>query len=223
MSMKFRSSFTLLAIVLSLLVAPAAFAQTETHRVTITNITANQIIGPPVLVSHNFAARVYRVGTTASPGLAAVAEDADSSGLVASLEANPNVLDVVTGTGPIPPGQSVTLEIETSSAYPRFSAVGMLVTTNDAFFGVDSFILNGGAWRKTIQAPAYDAGSEANNEDCDFIPGPPCGNPFVRDTAGAEGFVHVHPGVYGVGDLAPVGYNWLNPSVSIVTARVSSN
>ena len=29
---------------------------------------------------------------------------------------------------------------------------------------------------------AWDAGTEFNNELCGFIPGPPCGNPLIRDT-----------------------------------------
>lgn len=209
-------------LLLLALAVPAAAQDAELHRVTMTNVTANQIIGPPVLASHSFGARIFRVGTRPSADLAAVAEDADSTGLVATLQADPRVLDIATGTGPILPGQSATFDIMLDASHPRLSAVGMLVTTNDAFFGLDSFITYGGDWRKVRSVPAYDAGSEANNEDCDFIPGPPCGNPGVRATAGAEGFVHVHPGIYGVGDLAPSGDIWLNPSVTITTVRLDN-
>ena len=67
----------------------------------------------------------------------------------------------------------------------------------------------------SFRSPAYDAGSESNNEDCDFIPGPPCDNPLVRDTANAEGYVHVHAGIHGVGDLVPATHDWRNPVAAI--------
>ncbi len=217
-----RSRFFSTLFLILLLATPALAQEFETHLIRITNITPTQILGPPVVVSHAVNTRIFRVGDPASPELAAVAEDADSAGLVAALAADPRVLDIATGAGPILPGQSMEFEVRTSSAYPRLSAVGMLVTTNDAFFGVDGFALHGGFWRKGISAPAFDAGSEANNESCDFIPGPPCGNPFVRDTDDAEGFVHVHPGIFGIADLSTPGHTWLNPTVQITTIRLAN-
>ncbi len=217
-----RSRFVSALFLLLLFATPVLAQEFETHRIRITNITPTQIIGPPVIASHALTTRIFRVGNAATPEVAAVAEDADSSGLVAALQANVQVLDIATGTGPIMPGQSIELEVRTSSDYPRLSAVGMLVTTNDAFFGVDGFALHGGFWRKSIAAPAYDAGSEANNESCDFIPGPPCGSPGVRATDGAEGFIHVHPGIFGIGDLSTAGYTWLNPTVRITTVRIAN-
>ena len=68
--------------------------------------------------------------------------------------------------------------------------------------------------------PAYDAGTENNNEMCRFIPGPPCGNRGVRDTAGAEGYVHVHRGVHGGADLDPALFDWRNPVAKIVITKL---
>ena len=96
----------------------------------------------------------------------------------------------------------------------RLSALGMLVTTNDTFFGLDSVRVRGG-WA-TFYAPAYDAGSENNTQRCAHIPGPPCGNPFVRVTGGAEGFVHISPGIVRKGQLTPRLHGWDNPVVKVV-------
>ena len=100
------------------------------------------------------------------------------------------------------------------------SLVGMLATTNDAFYA-----LNGVAGPRqgtvTYYSVAWDAGSEANNEDCRVIPGPPCGKFFVRATDGAEGFVHVHSGIHGVRDLVPANHDWRNPVAKITIRRLS--
>ena len=90
----------------------------------------------------------------------------------------------------------------------------MLATTNDAFFGIQGVKVQ----KKqvmTVGAIAYDAGSETNSESCSTIPGPPCGNPFLRDTADAEGYIHVHSGIHGTGDLDPETYDWRNPVAQI--------
>jgi hypothetical protein len=71
---------------------------------------------------------------------------------------------------------------------------------------------------KTFAADPYDAGSEANSEFCEFIPGPPCENPGVRDTANAEGYVHIHAGIHGIGDLDASMFDWHNP-VAEITIR----
>lgn len=102
----------------------------------------------------------------------------------------------------------------------------MLVSTNDAFVGLDRYTLPSGfsaAFSATsVDVPAYDAGSEANTESCDHIPGPPCGSPGVRVTDGAEGFVHVHRGIRGVGDLDDSAKDWKNPVARVIVRTAGS-
>ena len=196
-------------ILLALLAVTAGAAQAQ-WSVTITNATQNQIISPPIVVSHSSAVDLWEVGEPASDELAALAEDADASGLLALLDATPGVADVATAGGVLLPGDSVTLRIDRGS---RLSALGMLVTTNDAFFGLDSARVRGGSG--TFYAPAYDAGSERNTQRCAQIPGPPCGNAGVRSTARAEGFVHISPGIVKRGSLKEADFGWDNPVVKI--------
>jgi hypothetical protein len=140
--------------------------------------------------------------------------------MAAALADNPKVLDVVQGDQMILPGESYSVEVKASGDRGRLSLAGMFVTTNDAFYGLDSLPLFGdGPKRRMVYGTVYDAGSEANNEDCDFIPGPPCGNGGVRDTDGAEGFVHIHRGIQGVGDLNAADMDWRNPGVEIEIVR----
>lgn len=199
-----------LAIVLVLGLAMAAAAQAQ-WSVTVTNATANQIISPPIVVSHAASADLFEAGQPALDEIAAVAEDADSAGLLALLGTLPGVNDFAIAGDVLLPGDSVTLEIEAGN---RLSALGMLVTTNDTFFGLDSATVRGG--RGTFYAPAYDAGSERNTQRCAHIPGPPCGNPGARVTNGAEGFVHISPGIFRGGNLKPRDDGWDNPVVKIV-------
>ncbi len=139
----------------------------------------------------------------------------DNSGLVSTLSADPEVGGMTVGSGVILPGKTATYTLDSGGA-TRLSIVSMLVITNDAFFGLDSYNLGSVVSRTVVWVPAYDSGSEDNNEDCDFIPGPPCGNGGVRDTKGAEKFIHIHAGVLGDDDLAKDTYDWRNPVVRIV-------
>ena len=96
----------------------------------------------------------------------------------------------------------------------------MLAQTNDAFYA-----LNGSAGPRrgavTYYSVAWDSGSEANDEECQFVPGPPCINFFVHDPAPAEGFVHIHSGIHGGGDLVPAIHDWRNPVAKITIRRLS--
>lgn len=214
------AALSALALALLVLAAPPALAQGNgpangSYWVTVTNLTRGQILSPPVVVSHSDDLALWEVGTPASPELAAIAEDADASGLLSLLDASPRVTDVAVGPGPLPPGQSVTVRVDVSRPFDKITVVGMLVVTNDAFYGVSAADLPFRRMKDTHYALAYDAGSEANNELCAFIPGPPCGNAGVRATDGAEGFVHVHAGVHGIGDLGAPTYDWRNPAVRV--------
>jgi hypothetical protein len=201
-----------LAIVVMTWAVPATAQNTVSVRLT--NVS-KQIISPPLLVTHTWKARAFIPGNPASDELAMLAEDGDPMPLAALLSESDEVLDVVVSEGPLMPGDTLVFDLEKRGRFNRISAVGMLVTTNDAFFGVDNVFIEPGGQPQHVSAVAWDAGTESNNELCDFIPGPPCGNPMVRDTAGAEGFIHVHPGLHGGGDLSTAEWDWQNPVVNI--------
>jgi hypothetical protein len=55
---------------------------------------------------------------------------------------------------------------------------------------------------------------------CSHIPGPPCGM-HVRMPAGAEGYVYVHAGIHGTGDLNPAQFDWRNPVAKITVTKVT--
>ena len=193
------------------------------YTVTITNLTYDQIISPPVVVVHDGQFSLFEPGQPASNELAALAEDGMTGPLVGLLAVSPGVADHAVAGGGIPPAGSVSVDVWIQSGASMLSVAGMLVSSNDAFAGIDGYALPFGLLNAlnglTIDAQAYDAGSEANTESCDHIPGPPCGNPGVRVTDGAEGFVHVHRGIRGIGDLDAAAKDWRNPVASISIRR----
>ena len=189
------------------------------YKITITNITRGQILSPPVVISHRGNFRLFSLGEPATPGLAALAEDADTTGLENELDGSYSVFDFAVGEGPIMPGTSATVSIRTKSGFRHISAAAMLVTTNDAFMAVRGEYAS--SWKATVaHAAAYDAGSEYNSENCAFIPGPPCGNGGVRDTEDAEGYVYVHSGIHGGASLDPAEWDWNNPVARIVIEKI---
>jgi len=197
----------------------------KTWRVTITNLTppgpgapGSQPLSPPLFVVHSRQADVWSVGEIASHGIAAIAEDANNAPLESALPTLPGVKTVHTGAGgPIPSGATRSFTVETSGRFNRLSAVTMLVNTNDAFTGLDSLRLRGhGSSHETM---AYDAGSEKNNELKSHIPGPCCGNPFVRDPEGR--LTAPHEGITGRGELSPALYDWDGAAARITIERAS--
>jgi hypothetical protein len=195
------------------------------YMVTITNLTYDQIISPPVVVVHDGRFSLFQPGQQAGSELAALAEDGMTGPLAGLLEVSTGVVDYAVADGGIPPAGSVTVEVSARGHGKMLSLAGMLVSTNDAFVGLDGHALSSrfaAAFGATsVDAQAYDAGSEANTESCDHIPGPPCGSPGVRVTDGAEGFVHVHRGIRGAGDLDDSAKDWNNP-VANVTVRIAN-
>ncbi len=188
-----------------------SWVQAETYRVTVTNLTPGQIFSPLYAVTHS-AGSLFVAGEPAIPELAALAQDADVSGLNSLLSGISQVNEIVTGTGVIPPGQSETIQINADEQNPLFTLVSMLVVTNDAFVAVNGInLFDDDNDVKVINALAYDAGSEANDESCAYIPGPPCGNEFQASNEPGEGFVHIHNGIHGIADLSTSVYDWKNP------------
>jgi spondin N len=201
------------------LAAPAMADSAKRWSVTVENLTpaGSQPLSPPLFAVHSRRVDVWSVGELASHAVAAIAEDANNGPLETALDGDARVLDAFTGAGgPIPPGTSRTFELESTGRFDRLSVVTMLVNTNDAFTGLDSLKLRGGG--DTLVRMAYDAGSERNNELKAFIPGPCCGNPFVRDPEGAP--IRPHPGITGAGELDPAVYGWTGPAARISIQRV---
>jgi hypothetical protein len=205
----------------AVLLAPAAQASAGAKwwSVTVQNLTpaGSQPLSPPLFVVHSKRADVWSVGEIASHGVAAIAEDANNSVLESALTGADGVRSVTTGAGgPIGPGESRTYMVSTRGKHNRLSLLTMLVNTNDAFTGLDSLRLRGHG--TTLMRMAYDAGSEKNNEQAEYIPGPCCGNPFVRDPEGA--LIAMHPGILGIGDLDPAIYGWAGAAARITIERM---
>ncbi len=216
------SLFIFVAVVVTVGIAQAHDHERKSVEVIITNITKGQIITPPVIISHNSHFSLFTLGVLgapASPGVIELAEDGVTTGLISEISTHPAVFDYTESTVPLMPGESVTLSVNAQHRYGQISAIGMLAGTNDAFVAVRGAGISKRG-EKTVFGLAYDAGSEINSESCDYIPGPPCNHPFVRDTVGAEGFVHVHSGIHGIGDLDPETYDWHNPVAEITIKRV---
>lgn len=181
------------------------------YRASITNLTAGQVMTPPLWVVHQASFSLFTLGAEASEGLKTQSKDGDPSGLVGEVSGHSAVGSFAIGDGVDPvtlpsdavfPGESREV-ILTGSPTDFLSVSSMLASTNDAFVSYRGLALNLAMGEKQIIfLNVYDSGAETNNELCANIPGPPCGNAH-SDTAGNEGFVHFHPGLTYQGDLDP--------------------
>ncbi len=222
---RFRMILIVVAALLVALPAVALAAGGQVFQVTITNLTKGQPLTPPLVVSHNNDFKLFTLGDLDHPagdGLVALAEGGDTSTLIGELMTDDNVYDYMVGGGLLLPGHSMTVEINVKNRYRNISLASMLAATNDAFVGVNGV---SAPWfgKKALTAIAYDAGSEANTELCTDVPAQPCdenNNPNNRVTEGAEGFVYVHNGIQGGGDLNAADKDWSNPVAKVVITRM---
>ncbi len=193
-----------------------AFAdEMKTYRVTITNGTLHHVITPPLIVTHKKRFHLFQIGQPASDGLATLAESGNNQPLLMEVESTNGVMDVIAGGAPILFGQSASFEIQARKK-ARISLVGMLASTNDGFAAINSMPLP----RKQARyaAHVYDAGSESNNENCAYIPGPPCAADSGNASDEGEGYVSFHNGIHGVDDLDPMMLDWRG-SVAVVSIK----
>lgn len=187
------------------------------YTITITNATAHHVITPPLIVIHNKRYKLFEVTKAASEGLATMAETGNNSVLASEAKGAYGVMNIIAGSAPIVYGNSVTYKFSASKK-ARLSLTGMLATTNDAFAGLSGVALP--KKNVTYMASTYDAGSEDNNELCIDIPGPPCGGTNATIVGDGEGFVTIHNGVSGVGDLSPAHLDWRGATAIVTINRV---
>jgi hypothetical protein len=222
------SSLAVLALVAAGAGAPAlADSRPAVYEVTVTNITRGQTFTPRLVATHASAVQLFELGQPASAALEVLAEDGSPAPLVAALgAAGRAVADVQTMGGLLGPGESSTVTVMARRDTPLISVAAMLIPTNDTFFAVQGARLPV-LGSTTLLAPAYDAGTEANDQACPNIPGPRCGGAGLSPgaNAGDEGFVHIGngfhdlaPGPAGTEVLGPAAYDWRNP-VAVVRIR----
>ena len=184
------------------------------YEITLENLSpatadgASQPFSPPLVVTHSRGFHIYRVGSYASEEMAQIAQDANSTPMLAYLDQVPQVYQVTQGDGVVFPGSMTKIKIKATPGFHKLSLVTMLVNTNDAFTGVDAVNLpRRGSFVYNLKA--YDAGSEKNTELAAHIPGPCCGNPFMGIPTHER--IKFHAGIKGIGDLDPEIYGWSQP------------
>ncbi len=205
--------------------AGPALAQERGFEVTVTNLTRGQQFTPILVASHRGGVRLFDLGSPATAELATLAEEGNTAPLMALLGGMPEVHDIATSAGLLNPGASVTIFVEAGGRFDRVSIASMLIPTNDGFFAVNDQEGPNGTRTLTLFSPAYDAGSEINDELCASIPGPffdECGGPGggAMTAGGEEGYVHIHAGIHGIGDLNASERDWRNPVAKISIRRV---
>ncbi|KKK53121.1 hypothetical protein LCGC14_3097960 [marine sediment metagenome] len=211
-------------------VSPTAGQQNVTYNVTIENLTSGQPFTPPVVAAHTSGIDVFEVGQAASPEVLAIAENGNNDPLVALLGGSAAVLDSASGTAPVKPCESATITVA-APAGSLLSVVFMLICTNDGFSGVDSMTLPASG-SESVDANAYDAGTENNTEDfADIVP--PCqdligvssddaGTGETNSALAEGGVIAVHSGIQGGTDLTVSDHGWTDPVARITVAAAAS-
>jgi len=129
--------------------------------------------------------------------------------------------DIASNGALLAPGASTTIMVKMAKHFDHVTVTSMLIPTNDAFIAVNGVKGPKKHHRKVIMSPAYDAGSEPNDELCANMPGPVCGGEGGSPDAGGEGVVHIHAGIHGIGDLMAADFDWRNPTARIVIKRMN--
>ncbi len=220
-------------LVASLSAIPAANA--TDFDVTITNLSNSIYFTPFLAAAHPDGNNLFVTGQPASANLQAMAEGGDISGLEADVTGLGATVAANPAGGLLGPASSTTFNMNTDgTSNDRLSIVAMLLPTNDAFAGLNAIEIPTEPGTYTFNVPAYDAGTEANDEILNGggMPGAPGmpADPGGLSGTGATGAagpdanpsVHIHRGslgdtdaVAGSSDLDSRVHRWLNPVVRV--------
>ena len=190
----------------------------DNYKVTITNMTSGQTFTPTIILNHKKGVSLFSPGSPASMSLAKLAEAGDTGPLSMMMSMNPKVADIATSDGLLGPGETTTVTVEHTGGFNYISLAAMMIPTNDGFIALNGVMAPKGHKSVMYLSPAYDAGSEVNDELCGSIPGPYCGGAGVSMEDG-EGYVHIHAGIHGIGDLDESVFDWRNPVARVVIQR----
>jgi hypothetical protein len=119
-------------------------------------LTPSQVFSPSVFFSHNESAPpLFKEGEKASFGLMRIAEEGNAGPLLSAeiVKKLGGPFGTAVQAISTPPGAKRSVDIEVTKDHPMLSGAWMLVMTNDGFTGISG-----------VNAFAYDAGTENNNE-----------------------------------------------------------
>ncbi|BCV29981.1 spondin domain-containing protein [Shewanella algae] len=210
-------------------------SQAAQLEISINNLTHGNHFTPLLIAAHDGNSHLFQAGEPASSALQKMAEGGDISELQLAVTANNGVIVANPAAGLLAPGARVEKVMLDSGALPHLSLVAMLLPTNDAFVGLDGWEIPSTPGSYTLYLNAYDAGTEANDEQITGggAPGVP-GIPAAPDGMGGQNGtgvmddssndrVHIHPGL--LGDTDPNGgisdvdsriHRWLNPVAALI-------
>ena len=204
--------------------------------VEITNLTNGIWFTPFLVAAHPDGSQIFTVGQPASANLQAMAEGGDISGLSADLNGVGATIMENPAGGLLAPGMSAVASLDTDgTSNDLLTVVAMLLPTNDAFSALNGVTIPTEPGTYVYNLPAYDAGTEANDElitggGAPGVPGIPADPTMMAGTggtgvAGADANSNVHIHRNNLGDTDPNGgasdldsraHRWLNPVLRVV-------
>jgi len=165
--------------------------------VSVSNTTSNQPLSPMAVVLHSNQYSAWSFGNAASMALEVLAESGSPADVISAASGDA-VFAVSAGTDVIPPGMMATVSLEfEEQAAVELTVITMLVNTNDAFSGMQKVDVSGLEVGASMQlnAPIYDAGTEANDELAATIPGPAAGGEGFNAERMDTNVISRHPGL----------------------------
>lgn len=224
------------AVILTAIVLGGTTANAADINVRVINLTNGIWLTPFLVAAHPEGSSLFTVGQPASASLQAMAEGGDISGLVTDLTALGATIAEDPAGGPLAPAMSANVDINTDgTSNVLLSAVAMLLPTNDGFVGLNAISIPTDPGTYVFNVPAYDAGTEANDElltggGMPGVPGIPADPGGLTGTGGtgaaaadANPNVHIHRNVLGdtdpnggISDVDSTVHRWLNPVLRVV-------
>jgi len=221
------------ALAVSISILPNANA--TQFEVEITNLSNAIYFTPFLVAAHPAGNNLFMVGQPASANLQAMAEGGDISGLLGDVNGIGATVVENPAVGLLAPASNVTFSMNTDGTLNDYlSLVAMLLPTNDAFAGLNAIEIPTNPGTYVFDVPAYDAGTEANDElltggGAPGVPGIPADPGGLMGTGGtgaatvdANPTVHIHrgslgdtDGAAGISDLDSRVHRWLNPVLRV--------
>ena len=192
------------------------------YSLKIKNITAAQPMSPLAVVAHSSGYNLFTVGSSSSIELEKLAEGGDNSLVINTV--NTNIEQTKSSSALLTPGSVQDINITSNAKYISLST--MLVNTNDAFTGLNSYDVSAIGVGKSVEINliAYDAGTENNSETAQNVPGLG-GEGFNSNRDDTNSLVRVHSGVITADDglnrsgLTSI-HKFENPVATVIITRI---